>query len=68
LQRVTEDIALTITPTSFGGRRDWFLCPACRRRAGVLYLPEGERLFACRLCHGLCYRSQQVRRPTSIRS
>lgn len=36
----------------FGGRRAWWLCPGCGRRARKLY---GGRLFLCRTCHGLTY-------------
>src|SRR5262249_33440709 len=56
---------LEATPTQFGGRRWWFLCPliargmACNRRAGKLYLPPGAKYFGCRKCHDLTYRSCQ---------
>jgi hypothetical protein len=42
-----------------GGRRWWFLCPGCRRRMGVLYLPRDRTGFRCRDCYGLRYPSQQ---------
>jgi hypothetical protein len=42
-----------------GGRRWRFLCPGCRRRMDVLYLPPGRSEFRCRGCYGLRYRSQQ---------
>lgn len=51
-------IALTRTPCHFGGFRRWFTCPACERRIGILYFKGGR--LACRICHGLCYRSQQT--------
>jgi tRNA(Ile2) C34 agmatinyltransferase TiaS len=41
------------------GRRWWFLCPRCRRRMGVLYLPSGRSAFRCRDCYHLRYRSQE---------
>jgi hypothetical protein len=53
-------IWLTATRPHFGGRRWWFLCPSCGRRVGKLYLPPNEKIFACRLCHGLTYRSSQT--------
>ena len=42
----------------FGGRRVWWLCPAvgCGRRVAVLH---GGRVFACRQCNRLAYRSQR---------
>jgi hypothetical protein len=58
-------VRLEMTPTQFGGRRFWFVCPLimrgvpCTRRAAKLYLPPGGRYFACRRCHNLTYRSSQ---------
>ena len=67
--RDAEDILIPIrlepTPTQFGGRRWWFICPLivrgvpCERGAGKLYLPPGVRYFGCRECHDLTYRSCQ---------
>jgi hypothetical protein len=46
------------TSCGFGGRRVWWLCPAvgCGRRVAVLH---GARVFACRQCNGVAYRSQR---------
>jgi hypothetical protein len=58
-------IVLETTPTQFGGKRWWFICPlavrgvACNRRAGKLYLPPEAKYFGCRRCHQLSYRSCQ---------
>jgi len=58
-------VQLTTTPTQFGGKRWWFICPltvngiVCNRRAGMLYLPPGARYFGCRKSHDLTYRSCQ---------
>ena len=51
-------VRLAWSPCGFGGRRAWWLCPAvgCGRRVAVLY---GGRVFACRPCHRLAYRSQR---------
>lgn len=47
-----------------GGLRWWFKCPGitshklnnnCIGRVGKLYMPPGERDFACRDCHSLTY-------------
>ena len=51
-----QTIALTTSRLVSVGRRWWFACPSCGRRAGKLYLPPGERHFCCRLCHRLTYR------------
>ena len=37
------------------GSRQWWLCPECRRRCGVLYFDNG---FACRLCIKPAYECQ----------
>ena len=45
-------VHLDTTPTQFGGRRFWFICPlivrgsGCKRRAGKLYLPPGRNTSA----------------------
>ena len=51
-------VALDRTPCGFGGKRVWWRCPAvgCGRRVAVLY---GGRVFACRQCNRLAYRSQR---------
>ncbi len=51
-------VYLDMTPSHFGGRRYWFLCPSkgCRKRVAILYC---DGLFACRNCHKLAYPSQR---------
>ena len=43
---------------NYGGQRAWWLCPAvgCGRRVAVLY---GGKVYACRHCHKLAYRTQR---------
>ncbi len=53
------EVGLTATPTPWGASRYWWTCPHCGRRCGTLYLPPGQRIFACRKCHGLTYTSCQ---------
>jgi len=48
------------TECNYGGKRWWFFCPRCKRRCRILYLPYDEFRYACRICHNLTYRSQQV--------
>ena len=43
------------TPCNFGGFRNWFLCPTCHSRVGVLFLARG---LACRKCYDVMYNSQ----------
>jgi hypothetical protein len=52
---VDELIAYSHTATNFNGRRQWFVCPSCGRRCGVLY---GFSRFRCRSCFCLTYSSQ----------
>ena len=47
-----------------GGKRTWFSCPTCRRRAGVLYHTNGLP-FRCRTCCKLAYPSQYRSRNQS---
>ncbi len=51
-------VRLEWTSCGFGGRRVWWQCPAvgCGRRVAVLH---GGRVFACRQCNRLAYRSQR---------
>jgi hypothetical protein len=52
---VKETMCVTSTRLCSGGERLWFLCPPCGRRVGILFLPVGQRFFACRRCHQLTY-------------
>jgi hypothetical protein len=56
-------IKLTTTDVHFGGRRSWFLCPSCGRRARILYSDELVGPFLCRLCHSLAYQTQLLHAP-----
>ena len=51
-------VGLDWTPCALGGQRVWWRCPAvgCGRRVAVLL---GGRVFACRQCNRLAYRSQR---------
>ena len=49
-------VAVGWTLCPFGGNRAWFRCPACGRRAAILY---GADVFACRHCLQLAYESQR---------
>ncbi|MFC1866521.1 hypothetical protein ACFL0H_00045 [Thermodesulfobacteriota bacterium] len=54
-------IRLETTRPNLGGIRWWFNCPIndCNRRAAKLYRPPLAKLFGCRHCHDLTYRSCQ---------
>ena len=49
----------------FHNERFWFCCPltrsarGCGRRVGRLYLPPNQRVFRCRHCYYLTYRTAQ---------
>jgi len=51
-------LRIVCTPCTFGGVRQWFLCPQCGGRCAVLYAAAG---FRCRRCLALPYRSQRQR-------
>jgi hypothetical protein len=62
-------VPFTPTEPNLGGLRWWFLCPHPRsdkspveRRVRVLYRPCNARLFGCRHCHDLSYKSRQRHR------
>lgn len=51
-------VYLTATPAHFGGERQWYRCPRCAGRCGVIYMGySGPR---CRKCLRLSYPSQRV--------
>ena len=52
---IEEVIPVVETPTNFNGRRQWFVCLACRRRCRIIY---GGTFFRCRKCQGLRYETQ----------
>lgn len=51
-----QRIGITSTRPHFAGKRYWFMCD-CGKRVGRLYLPPGQQVFRCRVCHNLIYRS-----------
>ena len=53
-------IRLLWTKPNFGGKRAWFKCPACRRRASVVY--GREQQWACQRCWNGNYPSQKESR------
>src|SRR5262245_22545083 len=56
------DLPLLITQPHFGGVRQWFQCPGCRRRVGRLFSLHPSSEFRCRHCFQLVYRSQYMSR------
>lgn len=50
---IRDNVPLEWTLVRPGSRRLWFRCPLDGRRARRLYLPPGERHFACQSCHNL---------------
>jgi hypothetical protein len=63
-EKVSQAVPLESTGPRFGVRW-WGRCPGpvagvgCGIRVAKLYLPPGERFFACRRCHALTYASVQ---------
>lgn len=57
-QSMNYPVRVTWTPCNYGGQRAWWICPAvgCGRRVAVLY---GGKVYACRHCHRLAYRTQR---------
>lgn len=63
---VHEPVSFQKTYPYFGGVRWWFTCPVCKRRVGKLYLPVKARLFGCRRCHNLTYKSCQESKKKNL--
>ncbi|MES2202829.1 MAG: hypothetical protein V4474_00655 [Patescibacteria group bacterium] len=60
---IVQSIALKTTPCNYGRRRFWFSCPGigqkrCFARVGILYWLHGS--LACRKCHNLAYKVQNI--------
>ena len=57
-QAMKYPVRVSWTPCNYGGQRPWWHCPAlgCGRRVAVLY---GGKVYACRHCHKLAYRTQR---------
>jgi hypothetical protein len=49
-------VGLSRTACHYGGKRVWFHCPRCDRRAAILHYAGPE--FLCRICLRLTYASQ----------
>jgi hypothetical protein len=58
---VSYPVATVTTLAPNGAERQWWSCPGCARRAGLLYLPGDRDRLACRACCGLGYASQYPR-------
>jgi hypothetical protein len=63
-EEIEVPIQVVWTPCPYGGRRPWFECPACRKRAAKLYLLDATARFVCRSCCELPYQSQSESRTT----
>jgi hypothetical protein len=48
------------------GKRQWFRCPTCNRRAGTLFIVGPP--FGCRVCMALAYQSQRQSPEERIRT
>lgn len=60
-ERRVNSVRFTWTNCHFGGRRAWWICPACNRKVALLYC--GKSNYACRKCSGLAYQSQRETQP-----
>ena len=49
-------IHYTESMTGNGGIRQWFECPICGKRSGILFVQPITSLLGCRRCLGLKYR------------
>lgn len=54
-----QNIVLDRKLNGYGGAQTFFLCPTCGARVRYLYFNGESRLFRCRKCSHLNYKSQQ---------
>ncbi|MBD3245284.1 MAG: hypothetical protein GF335_04835 [Candidatus Moranbacteria bacterium] len=52
---------LTQSATGFNGQRFWFICPLCKKRAGIIYKHPLNREIGCRDCLNLKYRKRRYK-------
>jgi hypothetical protein len=55
-EQIKDEIFFDWTPCNYGGYRQCFLCPRCKRRVAVIYR---RKYYRCRHCYNLTYYSQQ---------
>lgn len=53
-------VSLNTTPLPWDAKRYWFSCPCCQKRVAHLYIPSGAKIFVCRHCYNLTYKSAQT--------
>jgi hypothetical protein len=61
LEILDKDILITSSKTGNGGFRFWFICPKCKRRAGVLLKHPFKKDLGCRVCLKLKYKSSKFK-------
>jgi hypothetical protein len=52
-------IGVNTSDTRFGGKRNWFACPICQKRVGVLLEHPVTNKLGCRTCLELVYRKSK---------
>lgn len=65
LQSIIEVMGIKLnlltSNTRFNGKRYWFSCPICNRRAGTIYKHPTETRVGCRSCLGIRYKKQRFK-------
>ena len=54
-------IRMTTSKTGGGGKRQWFTCPLCDKRCGIIYKQPMSSKMGCRTCLNLDYRSRRYK-------
>jgi len=52
---------LLTSNTRFNGKRNWFSCPICSKRVGVIFRSPTNTKIGCRKCLGIKYRKQRFK-------
>jgi hypothetical protein len=58
VEQYVDQVSILWRASRFGGYRAYFLCPGCGAGAMILY--AARSFLACRNCHGLAYRSENL--------
>lgn len=54
-------VEIVSTKPNYGGKREWFKCPICGGRKGVLYKHPVNEKIGCRQCLNLEYRKRRYK-------
>lgn len=60
-EMLNENVLISTSRTGNGGLRFWFMCPRCKRRAGILLKHPLQNVLGCRTCLKLEYKKRRFK-------